>query len=119
MKVTIFVWVLIMLVVLLFTSLFLHVASQSICEFGCICFENILECSNIQFTKLPEFAEVVRLSSQKLILRNMDNLDLSSFKIGEWVNLKEIDLTGNNFIYFNQILCDLGNFILFYFFLRK
>ena len=95
-----------MLVVLLFTSLFLHIVSQSICEFGCICFENILECSNIQFTKLPEFAEVVRLSTQKLILRNMDNLDLSSFKISEWINLKEIDLEGKNFIYFNKILCD-------------
>ena len=95
-----------MLVVLLFTSLSFHVASQSICEFGCICFENILECSNIQFTKLPEFAEIVKLSTQKLILRNMDNLDWSSFKIGEWINLKEIDLTGKNFIYFNKLLCD-------------
>ena len=104
-----------MLVVLLFTSLFLHIASQSICEFGCICFENILECSNIQFTKLPEFAEVVRLSTQKLILRNMDNLDLSSFKINAWTNLKEIDLTGNNYIYFNKIMCDIDHFILFFF----
>ena len=59
----------------------------------------ILECSNIQFTKLPEFAEVVRLSTQKLILRNMNNLDLSSFKIDEWINLKEIDLEGKNFIF--------------------
>ena len=49
------------------------------------------------------------------MLRNMDNLDLTSFKIGEWINLKEIDLTGNNFIYFNKILFDIGNFILFYF----
>ena len=89
-----------MLVVLLFTCLFLHVASQSVCEFGCICFENILECSNIKLTKLPEFTEVVKLSTQKLMLRNMDNLDLSSFKIGEWINLKEIDLTGNNFYLF-------------------
>ena len=87
-----------MFVVLLFTSLFLHIAAQSICEFGCICFENILECSNIQFTKLPEFAGVIRFSIQKLILRNMDNLDLSLFQIGEWINLKEIDLTSNNFI---------------------
>ena len=52
------------------------------------------------------------------MLRNMDNLDLSSFKIGEWINLKEIDLTGNKFIYFNKILFDIGNFILFYFILR-
>ena len=88
-----------MLVVLLFTSLFLHVASQSICEFGCICFENILECSNIQLTKLPEFTEVLKLSTQKLMLRNMGNLDLTSFKIGEWINLKEIDLTGNNYLF--------------------
>ena len=71
-----------MLVILLFTCFFLHVASQSICEFGCICFENILECSNIKLTELPEFTEVEKLSTQKLMLRNMDNLDLSSFKIG-------------------------------------
>ena len=71
----------IMLVVLLFMSLFSPVASQSICEFGCIGFENILECSNIQFTKLPEFAEVVKLLTQKLMLRNVDNLDLSLFQM--------------------------------------
>ena len=86
-----------MLVVLLFTFLFFPVASQSICQFGCVCFENILECSNIPFTRFPEFTEVVRLSTQKLMLRNMNNLDLSSFQIGVWANLKEIDLTGNNF----------------------
>ena len=89
-----------MLVVLLFTSLYLHVASQTICEFGCLCFENILECSYLQFKKLPEFAEIVRLSTQKLMLRNMNNLDLSSFQSRAWTNLKEIDLAGNNLIYF-------------------
>ena len=87
----------------LYFSMLLHKVFVNLDVF---CFENILECSNIQFMKLPEFAEVVRLSTQKLILRNMDNLDLSSFKIGEWINLKEIDLTGKIFIYFNKILCD-------------
>ena len=109
----------IMLVVLLFMSLFSPVSSQSICEFGCVCFENILECSNIQFTNLPEFAEVVRLSTQKLMLRNMDNLDLSSLQIGAWTNLKEIDLTGNNFIYFNKILWDYFKLVIVLFFKEK
>ena len=55
-----------MLTVLLFTYLFLHVASQSICEFGCIYFENILECSNIKLTKLPEFTEVCKIINTKV-----------------------------------------------------
>ena len=77
-------------------------------------FESILECSNTQLTKLPEFPDVVRLSTQKLIVRNMDNLDLSSFQISAWTNLKEIDLTGNNFIYFNKIFCHYFTLVIFF-----
>ena len=64
---------------------------------GCLCVENILECSNMHFTELPEFSEFIKLSTQKILLRNIPNLDLSSMKCAQWPNLVEINLTGKFF----------------------
>ena len=83
-----------------FLSLFSTYATQNICDYGCLCFENILECSNLGFTKFPEFAEMVKLTTEKVMLRNIPQLDLSAFKNSEWINLEEIDLKGNSFISF-------------------
>ena len=53
------------------------------------------------------------------MLRNMDNLDLSSFQVSAWTNLKVMDLTGNNFFFLYTIvrLFDTGNSKVF--FLKK
>ena len=87
-----------MLYIAIFLALFSICASQNICEYGCLCFENILECSNLGFTKFPEFAEMVELTTEKLMLRIIPQLDLGGFKNSEWINLEEIDLKGNSFI---------------------
>ena len=83
----------------IFLALFSTCASQNICDYGCLCFENILECSNLGFTKFPEFAQMVKLTTEKLMLRNIPQLDLGGFKTSEWINLEEIDLKGNSFFF--------------------
>ena len=52
------------------------------------------------FYKIPEFAEMIKLTTEKLMLRNIPKLDLSASKTSEWINLEEIDLKGNSFISF-------------------
>ena len=52
------------------------------------------------FTKFPEFAEMIKLTTEKVMLRNIPQLDLSAYKTFEWINLDEIDLKGNSFISF-------------------
>ena len=52
------------------------------------------------FTKFPEFAEMIKLTTEKVMLRNIPQLDLSAFKTSEWINLEKIDLKGNSFISF-------------------
>ena len=91
--------VLTMLSFTIFLALFSTYATQNICGYGCLCFENILECSNLGFTKFPEFAEMVKLTTEKLMLRNIPQLDLSAFKTSIWINLKEIYLKGNSFYF--------------------
>ena len=85
-----------MFVVLIFALLFLPLRAQNVCEFECLCFGNILECSNLQFKKLPQFSQVLRLATEELMLRNMPDLDLGLFKSEEWINLQEIHLEGYN-----------------------
>ena len=89
-----------MLAFTIFLSLFSIYATQNICGYECLCFENILECSNLGFTKFPEFAEMIKLTTEKVMLRNIPQLDLSAFKTSEWINLEKIDLKGrsNSFI---------------------
>ena len=41
---------------------------------------------------------MVKLRTEKLMLRNISQLDLGGFKTSEWINLEEIDLKGNSFI---------------------
>ena len=38
---------------------------------------------------IQKVARVARLSTQKLMLRNRDNLDMSSFQISAWANLRK------------------------------
>ena len=59
--------VLTMLAFTIFVSLFSIYATQNICSYDFLCFENILECSNLGFTKFPEFAEMVKLTTEKVI----------------------------------------------------
>ena len=89
-----------MLAFTIFLSLFSIYATQHICGYECLCFENILECSKLGFTKFPEFAEMIKLTTEKVMLRNIPQLDLSAFKTSEWINLEKIDLKGNSFISF-------------------
>ena len=58
------------------------------------------QCSNLGFIKFPEFAEMFKLTTEKVMLKNIPQLDLSAFKTSEWINLEEIDLKGNPFISF-------------------
>ena len=37
---------------------------------------------------------MVKLTTEKVMLRNIPQLDLSAFKTSEWINLEEIDLKG-------------------------
>ena len=83
----------------IFLSLFSIYERQNI-WYGCLCSENILECSNLGFTKFPEFAEMIQLTTERLMLRNIPQLDLSAFKTSAWINLEEINLKGNSFISF-------------------
>ena len=92
--------VLTMLAFSIFLSLFSIYATQNVCGYGCVCFKNILEYLNLGFTKFPEFAEMIKLTTEKLMLRNIPQLDLSAFKTSEWINLEEIDLKGNSFVSF-------------------
>ena len=89
-----------MLAFTIFLSLFSIYAAQNICGYEYLCFENILECPNLGFTKFPEFAEMIKLTTEKVMLRNIPQLDLSAFKTSEWINLEEIDLKGSSFISF-------------------
>ena len=91
----------------IFLSLFSIYATQNICGYGCLCFENILECSKLGYTKFPEFVGMIKLTTEKVMLRNIPQLDLSAFKTSKWINLEEIDLKGNSFIsifYFLKII---------------
>ena len=94
----------------IFLSLFSIYVTQNICGYECLCFENILECSNLGFTKFPEFAEMIKLTTEKVMLRNIPQLDLSAFKTSEWINLEEIDLKGNSFISFLYLIRKLSYF---------
>ena len=99
-----------MLAFTIFLSLFSIYATQNICGYECLCFENILECSNLGFTKFPEFAEMIKLTTEKVMLRNIPQLDLSAFKTSEWINFEEIDLKGNPFISFFYLIRKLNYF---------
>ena len=99
-----------MLAFTIFLSLFSIYATQNICGYERLCLENILECSNLGFTKFPEFAEMIKLTTEKVMLRNIPRLDLSAFKTSEWINLEEIDLKGNSFISFIYLIRKLNYF---------
>ena len=63
------------------------------------------------FTKFPEFAEMVKLKTEKEMLKNIPQLDLSAFKTSEWINLEEIDLKGNSFISFFYLIRKVNYFV--------
>ena len=43
---------------------------------------------------MPSFRRIIRLSTKKLLLRNMPQLDMSNMDCSEWPNLDEINLRG-------------------------
>ena len=47
---------------------------------------------------------MIKLTTEKVMLRNIPQLDLSAFKTSEWINLEEIDLKGNSFISFFYLI---------------
>ena len=85
-----------MLVVFIFLSIFVfNLQAQSDCAYGCLCFENILECSEMRFTFFPAFPEMIRINTKEIWVRNIPRLDMASMDIDEWPYLKEINLRGN------------------------
>ena len=84
--------------VVLFLTSFISICSAQVNSVeGCLSVENILECSNMQITELPAFSEFIKLSTEKILLGNIPNLDLSRMKCTQWPNLVEINLTGKIF----------------------
>ena len=85
----------IMLVVFLILSVFVfNLQADPDCAYGCLCFENILECSEMRFTYFPAFPDMIRYNTKKLWVRNIPRLDMSTMDIDEWPNLLEINLKG-------------------------
>ena len=50
---------------------------------------------------------MVKLTTEKVMLRNIPQLDLSAFKTSEWINLEEIDLRG----YSSYLMKQLSHFV--------
>ena len=84
---------------------FFSTISGDECDFGCKCFEKVLDCTEMGFSTIPNFKKTIKLSTESLLLRKMPTLDLTNFILDEWMNLKEIDLTGiYKFRYLKKIL---------------
>ncbi len=67
---------------------------QNICGPNCLCFNQLVDCSKKDLKRMPSFRRIIRLSTKKLLLRNMPQLDMSNMDCSEWPNLDEINLRG-------------------------
>ena len=75
--------------------LFIPLINVNECDYGCKCFEKVLDSTSKDFRILPIFQQRIILSTEALLMRKMPQLDLSTFVIHDRMNLKVIDLTGN------------------------
>ena len=83
-----------MFVVLLFIGRIPYNISQFECGSNCLCFDDMVDCSRQHLRGMPTFSEFITLSTQKLLLRHMPDLDLTTWDCTQWINLKELNLKG-------------------------
>lgn len=83
-----------MLAIFIILSYFVKINTQHPCEFGCVCFPTILECSGLPLAQFPDFGVLTKLSTKEILVRNIEYLDMGTMIISEWKNLETIDLRG-------------------------
>ena len=83
------------LLALILLGIILHCYTmQNTCGPNCLCFNQLVDCSKKDLKRMPSFRRFIRLSTKKLLLRNMPQLDMSNMDCSEWPNLDEINLRG-------------------------
>ena len=65
------------------------------CSQGCSCYSRVIECSDRNLHKIPNFPTQFKRPITRFLLRGNPDLDLTNFNFAqEYVSLQAIDLTG-------------------------
>ena len=65
------------------------------CSQGCSCYSRVIECSDRNLHKIPNFPTQFKRPITRFLLRGNPDLDLTDFNFAqEYVSLQAIDLTG-------------------------
>lgn len=83
------------MLLLICLATFFHITfSQFHCGSNCLCFDDLVDCSRHNLKVMPTFRRYTILSTKRLLLRHMPDLDLTTFDCPSWRNLEQLNLKG-------------------------